>query len=432
MDSTSASESSLAKRFLFTILLVLVFRIGVHIPTPGVNTKALVAIAAEGSAGLLGVLNTFSGGALSRFSVFALGIMPYISASIIIQLMTVAVPALEQMQKEGGTGRQKISRITRILAVVLALVQGYFFASSLESVPTTSAGDAVLIPGFAFKIMSAFLLAVGTCIVMWLGEQITEKGIGNGSSILIFAGIVAGFPTGFAKIVSDLQIGAMNVLAALGITLFLVALVGFIVFCEQSYRKIPVSYAKRVVGRNVMSAQSSHLPLKLNMSGVIPAIFASTVLGLPQSIGVGQSGFWALIVSETMPNQWLYNSIYVVLSVFFAFFYTSLTFRSDDLAENLKRQNAYIPGVRPGTETASVFDSVVQRLTTSGAAYMNIVVLLPALMLTNFGASLAVSGTSLLIVVGVGLEAVRQYTAHKSVASYDKSLIDSPVGGGLR
>jgi preprotein translocase subunit SecY len=432
MDSTNASESGLLRRFWFTIALVLVFRIGVHIPTPGVNTKALIALAEQSSSGLLGVLNTFSGGALSRFSVFALGIFPYISASIIIQLMTVAVPALEQMQKEGGTGRQKISRITRVLAVVLALIQGYILASGLESVPTTSAGDAVLIPGLSFKLISCFLLAVGTAVVMWLGEQITEKGIGNGSSILIFAGIVASFPSGLAKVVSGLQSGSMNVVTAVGIGLFLIVLVGFIVFCEQSYRKIQVSYAKRVSGRNVMTAQSSHLPLKLNMAGVIPAIFASTVLSLPQTVGGGKVGVIGLVIAELNPNQWLYNVLYVVLSVFFAFFYTSLTFRSEDLAENLKRQNAYIPGVRPGGETASVFDSIVERLTTCGAAYMNIVVLLPALLLGSMGESLAVSGTSLLIVVGVGLESVRQYAAQRTVSSYSKGLLDDATPSGAK
>jgi len=417
-----SGENLLLKRVLFTLMALLVFRLGVHIPTPGVNTKALVELASQNSGGLLKMLNMFSGGALNQFSIFALGIMPYISASIIIQLMTVVVPSLEQLQKEGGVGRQKINRITRTLAVVIAVLQGYLAATALESAPETAAGAAVLDPGFSFRILAALLLTSGTCFVMWLGEQITEKGIGNGTSLIIFAGIVAYFPSGLGAVVVALRENTMTVVTALGFLVFLVATVFGIAFIEQSYRKIAVHYAKRLVGNRVMSGQSTHLPLKVNMAGVIPAIFGSTILAVPLSFG----GFFGRSESPWMaalyPNQWLHNVLFAFLVLFFCYFYTSITFKPDDIAENLKKQNAYIPGIRPGTETAEALDMVVTRLTLAGALYMNLVCLIPQVVTGGFSESLFVGGTSLLIVVGVALETVRQVSAQLATQRYDSLL----------
>lgn len=425
-----SGENLLLKRVGFTLLALMVFRLGVHIPTPGVNAKALVALASQNSGGLLKMLNMFSGGALNQFSIFALGVMPYISASIIIQLMTVVVPSLEQLQKEGGVGRQKLNRITRTLAVIIALLQGYLAAIALEKAPETAAGAAVLEPGIAFRMLAALLLTTGTCFVMWLGEQITEKGIGNGTSLVIFAGIVAYFPNGIGKVVESLKDNSMTIVTALGLCFFLVAIVFGISFIEQSYRKIAVHYAKRLVGNRVMSGQSTHLPLKVNMSGVIPAIFGSTILAVPLSFGgffgKAQASPW---MSVLFPNQWLYNVIFALLVLFFCYFYTSITFKPDDIAENLKKQNAYIPGIRPGTETAEALDMVVTRLTLAGAIYMNLVCIIPQVVTGGFSDQLYVGGTSLLIVVGVALETVRQVSAQLATQRYD-SLLFTGKGGG--
>lgn len=417
-----SGENVLLKRVSFTLLALMVFRLGVHIPTPGVNAKALVVLASENSGGLLKMLNMFSGGALNQFSIFALGIMPYISASIIIQLMTVVVPSLEQLQKEGGVGRQKINRITRALAVVIAVLQGYLAATALENAPETAAGAAVLDPGMSFRILASLLLTAGTCFVMWLGEQITEKGIGNGTSLIIFAGIVAYFPHGLGTVVAALRDNTMTVVTAMGLGVFLIATVFGISFIEQSYRKIAVHYAKRLVGNRVMSGQSTHLPLKVNMSGVIPAIFGSTILAVPLSFG----GFFGKSespwISALFPNQWLHNVLFALLVLFFCFFYTSITFKPDDIAENLKKQNAYIPGIRPGSETAEALDMVVTRLTLAGAIYMNLVCLIPQVVTGSFSEALFVGGTSLLIVVGVALETVRQVSAQLATQKYDSLL----------
>jgi preprotein translocase subunit SecY len=421
-----APENPLLKRLAFTLLALLVFRLGVHIPTPGVNTKALVDLANQHSGGLLNILNMFSGGALSRFSILGLGVMPYISASIIVQLMTVVVPALEQMQKEGGVGRQKLTRITRGLAVILALVQGFIFATGLQSAPETASGAPVLEPGLMFKLTAALCLTAGTCFVMWLGEQITEKGLGNGISLLIFAGIVAAFPAGVGHVVSSMKDGSMSIVTAAGLLFFVLAVVYGIAFIEQSYRKVPIHHAKRVVGNRVMSAQASHLPLKVNMAGVIPAIFASTLLAVPATFsGFSGSSKASLWISELFPNKWLYNTVFVFLAFFFCYFYTSITFKPDDIAENLKRQNAYIPGIRPGTETAEALDGVVTRLTLAGAVYMNLVVLVPAIVGRGLSDVISVGGTSLLIVVGVALETVRQVSAQMANQKYEELLFSS-------
>lgn len=433
MSENVESENPLLKRFLFTVVCLLVFRIGVHIPTPGVNTKALVALAEERGGGLLNVLNMFSGGALYQFSIFGLGVMPYISASIIMQLMTVVVPTLEQLQKEGGVGRQKITRITRFMAIGLALIQGFIFATGLENSPETAAGSAVLTPGFGFRILAALILSAGTIFVMWLGEQITDKGIGNGISLIIFSGIVAYFPPAVWRVIEGLKDNSISIMTALAVSLFLVFLVFSIAFIEQSYRKIPVHYARRIVGNRVMSAQATHLPLKVNMSGVIPAIFASTILMLPATFaGFGGSKSNNVWLAQLYPNMWAYNILSVLLVLFFCYFYTSITFKPDDIAENLKKQNAYIPGIRPGMETSEALDMVVTRLTLAGGIYMNLVILLPTLLGTRGTNALhfAVGGTSLLIVVSVGLDSIRQVSAQLATQRYENLLFRGSGSGG--
>lgn len=427
-ERASHLENPLVRRLLFTVLALLIFRVGVHIPTPGVNTKALIEFS-SGQGGLLKILNMFSGGALGRFSIFALGVMPYISASIIMQLMTVVVPALEQLQKEGGVGRQKINRITRVLTVIIAMVQGFIFSSGLESIPETAAGAAVLEPGFGFRLMAAITLTAGTCFVMWLGEQITEKGMGNGISILIFSGIVASFPSAVGMVVQGLRDGSTSILVATWLLVFCLILVFGVAFVEQSYRKIPIHYAKRIVGRQLMSGQASHLPLKVNMSGVIPAIFASTLLAVPATFagfsGDTQQNVW---LSDLFPNRWLYNAFFALLVLFFCYFYTSIVFKPDDIAENLKKQNAYIPGIRPGGETAEALDQVVTRLTLMGAMYMNVICLVPVILGGQFSTQFALGGTSLLIVVGVALETIRQVSAQIATQQYDSLVFSSAKG----
>lgn len=440
MNENPQADNPLLKRFLFTVLCLLVFRLGVHIPTPGVNTKALVALADEQSGGLLNVLNMFSGGALYQFSIFGIGIMPYISASIIMQLMTVVVPSLEQLQKEGGVGRQKITRMTRFLTIGLALVQGYLFATGLENAPETSAGSAVLVPGLGFRLSAAVLLTCGTIFVMWLGEQITDKGIGNGISLIIFSGIVAYFPPAVWSLIDGLRDNSLSILGVTGIVLFFFVLVFAIAFIEQSYRKIPIHYARRVVGNRVMSAQATHLPLKVNMSGVIPAIFASTILMLPVTF----SGFGArqsdnIWLAQLYPNMWAHHVLSVLLVLFFCYFYTSITFKPDDIAENLKKQNAYIPGIRPGLETSEALDMVVTRLTLAGGIYMNLVILVPFVLSLGSTGMTALQhvfgGTSLLIVVSVGLDSIRQVSAQLATQRYENLLFrnteDSSVAPSL-
>jgi preprotein translocase subunit SecY len=416
-----SAENVLLKRLMFTVVALLVFRLGVHIPTPGVNAQALVELTSQPGGGLLKVLNMFSGGALNRFSIFALGIFPYISASIIIQIMAVVLPALEQLQKEGGVGKQKLNRITRLLALGLALFQGFIFATGLEAVPDTAAGAVVLDKGIGFQLLSALLLAGGTVFVMWLGEQITEKGLGNGSSLLIFAGIVAYFPQNLGLVVADLGQGKISIIHALFILVLAIASVFGVAFIEQSYRKIPIHYARRTVGKRVMSVQSSHLPMKVNMSGVIPAIFGSTLLAVPATfMGFGGGRVANVWISDLMPNRWLYNTFFALLVIFFCYFYTSIVFKPDDIAENLKRQNAYIPGIRPGVETSEALDMVVTRLTLAGAMYMNLVCLLPVIVFKQSADyQFSLGGTSLLIVVGVGLDTVRQVSAQLATQRYE-------------
>jgi len=425
------TENVLFKRILFTVLVLMIFRLGVHIPVPGVDAKELASFAdQQASGGLLKIFNMFSGGALSHFSVFSLAVMPYISASIIMQLMTVVVPTLEQFQKEGGVGRQKITRITRFLSIILAFVQGYLLSAGLEAARGATGAMIVIDPGFSFRIFSAVLMTTGAVFVMWMGEQITDRGIGNGISIIIFAGIAASLPSTAWFFVDMVRQNSGALLGILGLLVFCIFVVFCVTFFEQSYRKIPVHYAKRVVGRRVTAPQTSHLPLKVNMSGIMAAIFASTILAVPATLtSFGQSAQSAWL-ADFMPGRWLYNVVFVLLGVFFSFFYASIVFKPDDIAENLKKQNAYIPGIRPGGETSEALDTVVTRLTLAGSFYMCLVVVLPSFVSGALGQQLNLGGTSLLIVVGVALESVRQVSAHLASQRYDSLIF--PTETSLR
>jgi preprotein translocase subunit SecY len=422
-QSQSLFENVLFKRIFYTIVALFIFRLGTFIPTPGIDTKALADFANHQGVGLLKLLNMFTGGALSKFSVFSLGVMPYISASIIMQLMTVIVPTLEQLQKEGGVGRQKIVRITRTLAVLLAFIQGYLFSAGLESAQGSDGSSIVMEPGLQFRLMSALLLASGSALVMWIGEQITDKGIGNGISLVIFAGIVSALPPSVYSIIQQVQQNSALMFDALTLFAFLLVVIVFITFIESSYRKIPIHYARRTIGVKVMSEQSTHLPLKVNMSGIMAAIFASTLLAVPATfLGFNQKLQDHPLLLDLLPGQWLYNVIFAVLAMFFAFFYTSIIFKPDDVAENLKKQNAFIPGLRPGSETANALDSVVTRLTLVGGLYLNLVVILPSAFGNSLSNQMALGGTSMLIMVGVALEVIRQVSAHLATQKYDNLI----------
>ncbi len=422
---SEVGESDLLKRFAFTIAVLAVFRLGVHIPTPGVNVRALISIVDQNNTGLLRLLNLFSGGALANFSIFALGIMPYISSSIIMQLMTVVLPTLEQLQKEGGVGRQKINRITRGITVILALVQGYLLSTLLEGAGDTPAGPPVLDPGLSFRLLSMMVLATGTCFVMWLGEQITEKGLGNGTSLLIFAGIVANLPATLGNMISAYRDNQLSLLGIMGILIFCIIIVFLVTLIEQSYRKIPIHYARKVSSNSSAGVHVSHLPLKLNMAGVIPSIFASTLLAIPVSLAGFTSFKGHPLLSDLNQGRWLYHTLFAICVLFFCYVYISITFRPEDIAENLKRQNAYIPGIRPGSETLDALKQVVSRLTLAGAFYMNIIIFLPMILTSSFGQQFNFSGTSLLIVVGVALETIRQVSAHLTTQKYDYRILTS-------
>lgn len=416
------SSNVLVSKIFFTVIALIVFRFGVHVPIPGVDVKQLAAFANEQNTGILKVFNVFSGGALSHFSVLSLAVMPYISSSIVMQLMTVAIPSLDQMQKEGAVGRQKINKITRYLAALLAFLQGYLLSSGLDAARGVDGGLVVLDPGVSFRLLAGLCMAAGSCFVMWLGEKITENGVGNGISFLIFAGIVAYFPSSVGGFVSALNQNTNSASSLILLGIFSMVLVFCVTFFEQSYRKLPIHYAKRSVGNKVMSSQSTHLPLKVSMSGIMAAIFASTLLAIFATI----SGFEKIQnnpwISELLPGRWLYDVVFVVLGLFFSFFYTSIIFKADEVSENLKKQGAYIPGVRPGNETVLVLDTVLKRLTLIGALYMNAVVIVPSIITGSFSQQVNLGGTSLLIVVGVALESIRQMSVHMSTQQYDQLL----------
>ncbi|HYP81892.1 preprotein translocase subunit SecY [Variovorax sp.] len=413
----------LRRRLVFLLLALVVYRIGAHIPVPGINPDQLAQLFQGQQGGILSLFNMFSGGALSRFTVFALGIMPYISASIIMQLMTYVVPTFEQLKKEGETGRRKITQYTRYGALGLALFQSFSIAVALES----SAG-LVISPGFGFRITAMISLTAGSMFLMWLGEQITERGLGNGISILIFAGIAAGLPNAVGGLLELVRTGAMNVLVALFIVAVVVLVTYFVVFVERGQRKILVNYARRQVGNKVYGGQSSHLPLKLNMAGVIPPIFASSIILLPATVvgwfGAGDTG-WAWvkdIAGALRPGEPIYVLLYAAAIVFFCFFYTALVFNSRETADNLKKSGAFIPGIRPGDQTARYIDKILVRLTLAGAVYITFVCLLPEFLILKYNVPFYFGGTSLLIIVVVTMDFMAQVQNYMMSQQYESLL----------
>jgi preprotein translocase subunit SecY len=419
--------AELRKRLLFTFGLLAVYRLGIFVTTPGVDRGAMKSYL-QSSGGLLSLFNLFSGGALEQLSIFALGIMPYISSSIILQLLTVVIPALEKLQKEGELGRRKITQYTRYGTIVLSVIQGFSIALYLESIGTASqaaqgiaAGVKVVqTPGWGFRLLTVITLTAGTAFIMWLGEQITERGIGNGISLIIFAGIVARLPDAVVQTFLQFRSGNQELsetkLLVLGV--LMVTVIAIIVFFERGQRRIPVQYAKRVVGRKVYGGQSTHLPLKVNSSGVIPPIFASSILMFPATLGAWIPPLQK-VADVIQGGGWVYNSLYVGLIVFFAYFYTAVTFNPVDVADNMKKHGGYIPGIRPGKKTAEYIDKVLTRITFGGAVYLAAICVLPTVVMAYFSVPFYFGGTSLLIVVGVALDTVQQIEGHLITRNYE-------------
>lgn len=409
-----AKVPDLRNRILFALALIGVYRLGVHVPTPGIDAAALARFFSDQSNTILSVFNLFSGGALERFSIFALGIMPYISASIILQLLTVVFPYLEKLKKEGELGRRKITQYTRYLTVVLACVQGIGISTFLESQTAMGGSPLVLNPGWPFRIQTVITLAAGTSFLMWLGEQITERGLGNGISLIIFAGIVAGLPSAIANTVTLVKENQMGILGLAALVILMGLVVYFIVFFEQAHRRVPVQHAKRVVGRKVYQGQSTSLPLKLNMAGVIPPIFASSLLTFPATIAAFSNLPWlqSFTQQHLSFDGWILNTLQVVLIIFFCYFYTAVQFNPEDVAENLKKSGGYIPGIRPGRATTTYIETVLERITLVGALYISAVCVLPVILQNKLGVSFYFGGTGLLIVVGVALDTMSQAQSH--------------------
>ncbi|MBW2061677.1 MAG: preprotein translocase subunit SecY [Deltaproteobacteria bacterium] len=420
----------LKSRVLFTLAILAVYRLGVFVPTPGVDTEVLATFFER--ANILGLLDMFAGGAWRRFSVFALGIMPYISASIILELLTVVIPHLERLKKEGEAGRKKITQYARYGTILISVVQGFAIAVGLESMTGPDGSMVVLDPGWSFRLMTVITLTSGTAFIMWLGERITERGIGNGISIIIFAGIIARFPEALVKLFQLLRTGEIGPILVLGLGIFAVAVVGAIVFCERGQRRIPVQYAKRVVGRRVYGGQNTHLPLKINSSGVIPPIFASSILMFPATIAQFIPLPYMDRVSNILnPGAILYNLLFVGFIFFFCYFYTAVTFNPVDVAENINKQGGSIPGIRAGKPTAQYIDRVLTRITFGGAVYVSIICVLPAILIQQFDVPFYFGGTGLLIVVGVALDTVGQIETHMLTRHYE-GFLKKGMAGRLR
>ena len=413
----------LKKRILFTLFMLAVYRLGCHIPTPGIDGAALSAFFSSKQGTLFGLFDMFSGGALSQMSVMALGIMPYISASIILELMTVVVPYLEKLKKEGEQGRRIITQYTRYGTVVLSIVQGFGIAVGLENM--SSPGGVMIVPvgGWGFRILTVITLTAGTSFLMWLGEQVTERGIGNGISLIIFAGIVARFPVAVANTFRLMGTGEITVFFMVLVVALMIAVIGIIVFVERGQRRIPVQYAKRIVGRKMYGGQSTHLPLKVNTAGVIPPIFASSIIMFPATIAnfLNQEEFpWLQsVVNWLAPGHFVYSLIYVTFIFFFCYFYTAVHFNPVDVADNMKRQGGFIPGIRPGKNTADYIDRVLTRITFSGAIYVSAICILPQILIYQLNVPFYFGGTALLIVVGVAMDTTNQIEAHMLTRHYE-------------
>ena len=448
--------ADLRNRVLFTLALLGVYRVGSHIPTPGVNTAALTILAEQTRNTMFGLYDMFSGGNLSQVTIFALGVMPYISSSIILQLLTVVWPTLERISKEGELGRRKITQYTRYLTLALAFVQSLGIAFFLEQ-QTQIAGGLPLVysPGWGFRLMCILTLTTGTMFIMWLGEQITERGIGNGMSLLIYAGIVVGLPSAALTTFDQMRTGQISLLRIVFLVVIMAAVVAAIIFVERGHRRITVQYAKRVVGRRQYGGSSTHIPLKVNTGGVIPVIFASSILALPATLaGMAQTGTWGRTIADQLAyGMPLYNLLYISGIIFFCYFYTAIIFNPDDVAENMRKYGGFVPGIRPGKRTAEYIDTILARLTLVGALYLGAVALLPEFLLTGFkvapipfigerldtllppwitqgmGVTFFFGGTSLLIVVGVAMDTVNQVESQLIMRHYDGFMKKTRVRG---
>ncbi|MEJ2229665.1 MAG: preprotein translocase subunit SecY [Nitrospirales bacterium] len=410
----------LRSRVVFTLSMLAVYRIGAHVPTPGINNEELFKFLTERGGALMGFLDIFSGGALSRLTIFALGIMPYISASIILQLLTVVVPHLSKLAKEGERGRKTIIQYTRYGTIVIALIQGFGIALGLEGM---NGGAFVLDPGWPFRLMTVITLVAGTAVLMWLGEQITERGVGNGISLIIFSGIVASLPSAVVKTFDLYQVGQISLLLLLILSVVMLGVMGAIVFLESGRRKIAVQYAKRIVGRRVYGGQNTHIPLKINTAGVIPPIFASSIIAFPATIASFIQVPWVQSIgSQLAPGSILYTMLYVGMIIFFCFFYTAVVLNPVDMADNMKKYGGFIPGIRPGQKTADFIYKVLTRVTFAGAIYLAIVCVIPELLIYRLNMPFYFGGTSLLIVIGVGLDTAQQIENHMLMRNYDGFL----------
>lgn len=425
-------QSSLAKRLGWTFLLLCCYRIGVHVPIPGVDAAALAAYFKSLSGTLFDMFDMFSGGGLSNVSVFALGVMPYISASIIMQLLQVVSPDIKRMVKEEGqAGRRKITQYTRYLTVLITLVQGLFISIGLESMTSPDGTPIVLNAGWHFRMVTMATFTAGSMLVMWLGEQITERGIGNGISLIIFCGIVVGIPRGIMQSMDLIKSGSMSIFLAVIIVLLMAAVLTAIVFVERAQRRIPISYAKRQIGRKMFGGQNTHLPLRVNTAGVIPPIFASSLLLFPATVGQFSTNEYVRMVTDFFaPHGVLYNVLYVVLIFFFCYFYTAIIIDPKDMAENLKKNGGFVPGIRPGERTQEYIDTVLSRLTLSGAVYISAISLLPMLMIAKFNVPFYFGGTSLLILVGVAMDFMNQVESHMISTQYQGLMNKAARKGG--
>ncbi len=427
--------TELRQRILFVLGSLVVFRIGTHIPIPGVDPTAVAAMFEQTRGSIVDIFNMFSGGALKRLSILALGVMPYISASIIIQMMSSIIPQLEQLKKEGESGRRKITQYTRYGTVALATFQALGIAIAIEG-QQAAGGPVVLIPGIGFKITTVATLVTGTMFLVWLGEQISERGIGNGISLIIFGSIVAGLPSAVAGTLELARTGTFSPIGVLALFIGAIAITAAVVFVEKGQRRITVNYAKRQQGRRMLAGQTSHLPLKLNMAGVIPPIFASSIILFPASLGswFGQAeGMgWLRDISTTLaPGQPIYALVYAGMIVFFCFFYTALVFNPNEIADNLKKSGAFVPGIRPGIQTAVYIDKVVSRLTLAGAAYLTVVCLIPEFLIVKWGVPFYFGGTSLLIIVVVMMDMMSQIQSYLMSRQYDSLMKKSSIVGGM-
>jgi preprotein translocase subunit SecY len=413
----------LKKKVFFTLGILVVYRIGAHIPTPGINSVALAEIMARMTGTIMGFFDMFSGGALSRLTIFALGIMPYISASIILQLMTMVSPYLARLKKEGEQGQKKITQYTRYGTIVLSMVQSSGIAVGLEAMKSPSGNPIVPMPGWDFRIMTVLTLTAGTAFLMWLGEQITERGIGNGISLIIFSGIVAGTPAAIFQSMDLMGTGELSVLVMLFLLVFMTAVIGMIVFTEGGQRRISIQYAKRVVGRKMYGGQSTHLPLKVNTSGVIPPIFASSIIMFPATIAQFTTHPWMKNVSAMLtPGTIVYSLIFIGAIFFFCYFYTAVIFNPVDVADNMKKHGGFVPGIRPGAKTSEHIDEILSKITFYGAVYLSLVCILPDYLIKYINIPFYFGGTSLLIVVGVSLDTMQQIESHMVMRSYDGFL----------